>query len=316
MKATSTQTLTPALAMERAALHGIVVLALATLLAGCGMPFMAHKTAPLDAKPKAAKTSHGQTRAASKAEASRDPLSEAQAQLAQHPGEAYWPFRVAELQLAAGSTPAAEASLLSALGIDARYAPAMSLISKLYFDAGRHEEALRVLEPAVSHPEAFDDRELKTLLAAVALHQDALGRSDLAIETIRPIRRPDLHNEGSALVYVTLRGSYPDSANELADDVLHRDSGSAVNLNNYGITQLRAGDPRAARKTFLSAVDRDARLPGPYYNLAILDKFYLMDDASAQTWFSRYWELSHDDPDSLRGVFSRSAARPVANKAN
>ena len=65
-------------------------------------------------------------------------------------------------------------------------------------------------------------------------------------------------------------------------------------------------------------------LPGPdrtyadgaAYNLAILDKFYLMDDASAQGWFKSYWALSHDDPDSLRSAFSRGAGHPAAARGN
>ena len=305
-------------AIARRSLRVSALLALAVLAGGCGLHVLPHHAAAVTARNenrKPAREPHSKTTHES-APVSRDPLAEAMAQARQHADEPYWPFRVAELRLESHAVADAEASLLEALRLNANYAPAMALLSKLYYESGRHEDALRVLEPAVTHPEGFGDDVRETLLAAIALHQDALGRSDLATETLRPLQHPDLRSAGSAMVYVALRGSYPDSATQLASEVMHKSSGSAANLNNYGITQLRAGDPQAARKTFLTAIDRDPALPGPYYNLAILDKFYLMDDASARGWFKSYWALSHDDPDSLRSAFSRGAGHPAAARGN
>jgi hypothetical protein len=47
----------------------------------------------------------------------------------------------------------------------------------------------------------------------------------------------------------------------------------------------------------------DPDLPGPLYNLAILEEFYLMNHEEAASWFERYWSLSQEDPDHLREVF-------------
>ena len=72
-----------------------------------------------------------------------------------------------------------------------------------------------------------------------------------------------------------------------------------MHQNNFGITKLRAGDVRAAREAFLAAIELDAKLPGPYYNLAILEQFYTFDEPAARRWFDAYWQRAKDDPDSL-----------------
>jgi Flp pilus assembly protein TadD len=88
---------------------------------------------------------------------------------------------------------------------------------------------------------------------------------------------------------------------------LKKNGKSAVNHNNYGITKLRAGEPETAREAFLTAIEIDPSLPGPYYNLAILEKFYRFNDEAAVKWFGLYQERSRDDPDGLIDVFAESA---------
>jgi Flp pilus assembly protein TadD len=89
----------------------------------------------------------------------------------------------------------------------------------------------------------------------------------------------------------------------------------AANQNNYGITRLRAGDPDGAREAFQKAIKLDPTLPGPYYNLAILEKFYLFDDAAAAKWYAAYRARSSDDPDGLAHVFAAPAAGNAAPAA-
>ena len=48
----------------------------------------------------------------------------------------------------------------------------------------------------------------------------------------------------------------------------------------------------------------------PYYNLAILQRWYRMDPAAAAIRFKQYWNLSHADPDSLYAELGRNT--PVA----
>ena len=241
-------------------------------------------------------------------------IVEARERIATFPADPYWRYRLGQFCVAADSLPAAEAALRSALAREATYAPALALLSKLYYQTGRHEEAVRLLEPVRSHPESYPSDTRQALMAGLALHLDALGRPDLAGAIMPRATDADLKRTGPAMVYVTLRGDRPDSAADLARATLHEDSGSAVNLNNYGITRLRAADPQAARKAFKEAIERDPRLPGPYYNLAILEKYYLLDDEAASGWFRDYWKRSHDDPDSLVGVFANDAPKSVAQK--
>ena len=55
------------------------------------------------------------------------------------PDEPYWFHRLAELREARGSHREAELALVAALERDPGYPPALSVLSKLYFDRGRHE---------------------------------------------------------------------------------------------------------------------------------------------------------------------------------
>lgn len=281
---------------------GVLALGLFAL-SGCGMHLVGHRIGlPL----------RGPGAGLSELESN---VLEARTQSTLQPREPYWLFHVGQLYLAADSLAAAEAALHASLARDAHYPSALALLSKLYFDTGRHSEAVKLLEPVRTSPETFSNEARQVLLAGLALHYDALGRPDLASEVTRPIARPDLERAGAALVYVQLRGSSPDSADALASATLRQAPKSAVNLNNFGITRLRAGDPVAARKAFLSAIDRDSKLAGPYYNLAILEKYYLLDDAAATRWFSAYWKRSQADPDSLSGALAADR-KDLAEKRN
>jgi tetratricopeptide (TPR) repeat protein len=214
-------------------------------------------------------------------------------------------FRRAEGYVAADSMAMAESELRAVLASDPDDAPALALLSRLYFEAGRHREAIALLDPVRSRPEAFDEAARRTLLAGLSLHEDALGRTDRAREALAAAGGGGF---GSVGVYLALRGEAPDSASEPAKDALRHDGRSAVNLNNFGITRLRAGDLDSARRAFAGAIERDPGLPGPYYNLAIMEKFYRFDDTAATRWFGEYWKRSHADPDSLRGGFGAGLA--------
>ena len=216
--------------------------------------------------------------------------------------------RLAEHHVAVDSLALAESELREALALDPGYAPALSLLSKLYYESGRYSQGIALLEPVLSRPNAFGEEARRALLSGLALHQDALGRTDLARATLASARLAGGDETESADVYVMLRGDAPDSATALAREVLRREGKSAVNLNNFGITRLRAGDLDAAQRAFKSAIDLDPTLPGPYYNLAIMEKFYRFNDTSATRWFGEYWTRSHADPDSLRAVFPAGLA--------
>lgn len=232
-----------------------------------------------------------------------------QAELA--PGEPYWPYHAAEIQIEADSLARAEVSLRTALARDPRYAPALSLLSRLYFDTGRHQEGVRLLEP-VRAPGAFPNGVPSELLVALALHYDALDRMSDAVAVMRDAGR-DSPAQGAA-AYLALRSDRPDSARDLAEAAVEANGRSAANQNNVGIVRLRAGDADAARSAFLRAIEIDPRLAGPYYNLAILEKFYRFDDEAAAKWFRSYWERSHQDPDSLRSQIDLGEPRKLARE--
>lgn len=270
-----------------------LVVALAPALGGCavlslgrfvGLP-VGRAPAPPDAPP-------------------RGSAAEARQRGALEPREPYWPFHLAELHAAADSLPQAEAALAEALRRDPAYAPALALFSKLRYETGRHEEAIAVLEAARAAPGGLP----APVLAGLALHYDALGRDERAREIIAATARAAGGDDGAAAVYLALRGPEPGSADAAAERAVERRPKSAVHQNNYGITRLRAGDPDRAERAFRAAVALDPALPGPYYNLAILEKFYRLDDEAAARWFARYRERSHDDPDGLAELFGAGPA--------
>lgn len=232
------------------------------------------------------------------------------ARMALEPREPFWPYRLGVLLAAADSAAAAEASLRTALALDPGHAPSLALLSRLLFEQGRHAEAIRQLEAARAN--AFPAGMPAPLLEGLALHYDAADRiadARAALASIPADERP-----GSARVYLTLRGDAPGEADALAEDVAKHGSKSAVNQNNLGIARLRAGDPDAAAKAFEKAIDLDASLPGPYYNMAILEKFYRFDDGAAAKWFHRYRERANADPDGLAGLIGGAEAHPIAER--
>lgn len=238
-------------------------------------------------------------------------ILEAREQSALSPDEPYWPYRLAQVLIEADSVAEARAALVASLRRDPGYMPSLSLLSKLHYDAGQHAEGAALLEAARTRASAPDGLAPE-LLAALALHYQALGRPDLARPLVES-SRDDAGRTGPARVYLALRGENPAAATPLATRAVEEDSLSAVNQNNYGITRLRAGDPRAARDAFLRAIDLDPDLPGPYYNLAILERFYLFDERAAARWLAAYRERASDDPDGLFGT-PGSAEAPVARK--
>lgn len=227
------------------------------------------------------------------------------------PAEPYWPFHVAELYVGADSLAAASTAIADALARDPDYAPALTLRSRLDARAGRHVEAIRSIEAALARPGAFPSGAPRELIEGLALHYEALGKDDRA-QALLAGAPPRQGPPSPALVALTLDGAKPESAAPLAEAAVKSDPRSAVNQNNWGITLLRNGDPLAAKRAFEWATRADPTLAGPWYNLAILHKYYLFDDSTATASFAEYWQRSHRDPDGLAALFGRTPQKPLA----
>ena len=288
-------------ARDRALAVGLVLL-LATPLTGCATLGLGRRSQPVALKD------------ASKRTEVQEKIFEARDQSSVDVTEPYWPYRLGVIYAEADSTARAESALKSALRRDPGYAPALALLSKLYYDGGRHQDGVELLEAARTRTGAFPEGLPPALLGGLALHYEALGRHDLAAAVVAGAPASGPGKAGSALVYVTLRGENPAAAAELARTALDDDPRSAANQNNYGITKLRAGDPKAARDAFLRAIEIDPKRAGPYYNLAIAERFYFFDDEAAARWLKAYRERANDDPDGLFKLFEKGDAKPVAEK--
>lgn len=208
----------------------------------------------------------------------------------------------------------AEVWLNEALAIEPGDAAALSRWSRLHYRTGRHALAVERLSAVRDGRLAMAPAERHTLLAGLALHLDALGEWAEADAVLRELPASERVADGGARVFLMLRSETPEAARELAERAAETDRRSAVHLNNLGIVQLRQGDAEAARRSFLRALELDAARPGPYYNLALLDKYYRLDDDSAAGWFARYRTRSSEDPDSLFAVFGRIGPPSLAGR--
>ncbi len=280
------------------------MLALAILgvsLTGCGALRRSTATAPSAEAPAAPATTTAQTAPDANA------LAEVRARALSEPSEAYWPYREAVLVLGDATQPKpsdvaqARAALEASLARDPGYPAALALLSRLDFAAGRHAEAIARLEPYRVTLPGVSEEERKALLEGLALHYDAIGRTDLAAQTTSEIGAPSGDSHASTRVYLVLRGDSPDQATDPATRALKQGKESAVNRNNFGITRLRAGDVEGALESFTRAIELDPALPGPYYNLALLERHYRFDERAAARWLALYRERSNDDPDGLFG---------------
>ena len=277
-----------------------VVLAAALAASGCGVNLPYHRSHAAASAPPARSLS------------AREQIDEARGRAVAAPSEAYWPYHLAALYAAADSLAPAEGALRQALARDPGYAPALALFSKLEYDAGRHEDAIRVLEAARSEARSAATDLGPELLAGLALHYDALGQNAPAREALAAIPHDGRRATNAAAASVALHGTASDSAASLAERAVREHPSSAVCQNNYGIARLRAGDPEAARRAFLEATRLDPGLAGPYYNLTILEKYYAFDDAAAARWFALYRARSNDDPDALAETLGKTGAKDLA----
>jgi tetratricopeptide (TPR) repeat protein len=193
---------------------------------------------------------------------------------------------------------------------DSGYAPALSELSRTLYEQGRHEEAIRLLAPVREGRVTMSGAERSTVLAGLALHEAALGEDAAAQQTMAGVARDDAGVSG----YLAVRGTDNASAAKLTQAALSDAKESAALHNNRGIALLRTGDADAAEKEFERAIALDAKRAAPYYNLAILQRFYRLDATAASQRFHQYWSLSHADPDSLYAELGHGTPTPVAEE--
>lgn len=225
-------------------------------------------------------------------------------QMQQAPQEPYWTFHMGELYSAVDSTTQAVEHLNRALEIDAAYAPAAALLSKIYYVSENLEAGVNLLDGFISRNTTAPD----ALRAALALHLEALGDIEQA-QSMLNSASTDTKEVRAARTFVSLRGSDLDNVLGTAKQTLEEDSRSAANHNNYGIALLIAGRPDAARRSFKTALKFNDRLPGALYNLAIVETFYFFDKDAGREWFSRYKQYASDDPDDLASHFSADVSK-------
>jgi tetratricopeptide (TPR) repeat protein len=238
-----------------------------------------------------------------------DPTGDRQAELAQvraherqDPDQVYWPYREAELLVAADSLGAAEKALERALDLDPDHPASLSLISKLDYDAGRHQRAIERLTAAAAHGPLPTELQL-----ALGLHYEAAGNFDASDSLFRQV-----HSHHSSVAYYALRSDDLERAERVAAEAVQDSPESAAAHNDYGITRLYAGHPQEARQEFLRALELDSHHLGALYNLALVESHYLLDDAKGREWYQRYRsEGGTDDPDSLASYFEGGGERQV-----
>jgi Flp pilus assembly protein TadD len=240
----------------------------------------------------------------------RERIAEARARAATAPAEPYWPYHAAELYRSLGEPDSALDAVRGALARNAGYAPALALFSRLEYDAGRHDDAIAVLESARLAAHRADAELGAELLAGLALHLAAAGRGAEAVEALNAAPRSRATDATAAVIaFGQSRGA---AAAKLAEEALEHHPASAACQNNAGIARLSVGDVAGARKALLEAIELDPTRPGPYYNLTILEKYYALDDDAAARWLAKYRTLSSDDPDGLGATLAVPDTKDLA----
>jgi tetratricopeptide (TPR) repeat protein len=286
--------------------RGAAFIVLAALLAGCSVLHLGRSgkaaATPTAGEPDAKAS---RKRGHEKVDAPlADPLAEARRRADEEPREPWWPYQAATLEAKAGRTAEAEASLRSAVARDSSYAPALSALSRALYEQSRHEEAIQLLAPVRQGRVTMSDGERAAVMAGLALHEAALGLEADARETVSGLPRDEAAGING---YLAVRGTDREAAGKATEAALRAVPGSAAFHNNRGIALLRAGDADAAEKAFLRAIELDPTRAAPYYNLAILERWYRLDADAAAKRFKQYWNLSHADPDSLYTELGRGA---------
>src|SRR5439155_20507838 len=146
----------------------------------------------------------------------REQLDDARAHAASAPTNPYWPYRMGELYAATDSAAGAEAALQQALARDHTYAPALSLLSKQYYDSGRHADAIEMLEAARAAAQRGSSDLAPELLAGLALHYDAIGQTAPARAALAAIPRAARQATEAAAAVVALHDAHSDTAADLA----------------------------------------------------------------------------------------------------
>ncbi len=222
-----------------------------------------------------------------------DEMTSARAHMQLAPREPYWPYRMGELYAAADSAALAVSYLNAALSVDPSYAPAAVSLSRIYYGAKMHPQAVTLLDDFLARDPAAPD----ALRAALALHLEALGEIERA-QSVLSACANESRDAYVARAMIALQGSDAPAALAAAKQALDADK-SAANYNNYGIALLYAGRPIEARDAFGKALDLNEQLPGALYNMAIVETFYFFDEAAGREWFARYRQYASEDPDGL-----------------
>jgi tetratricopeptide (TPR) repeat protein len=238
-----------------------------------------------------------------------DRLAEAREQMQLEGDEVAWCLETAARALALDSLDLAERALEDALRRQPTHPAALTAWSEMLHRAGRSEEAVVRLAGLRARGATLAPE----VVAALAIHQDALDAVDEARTTWSSLPQAERDRMAGVGVYLALRGDHPEAGHAAAEALAARHGDHAVHLNNLGLVRLRRGEIEAARQAFLAAARREPSLPGPYYNLAILERFYAFDDSSAARWYARYRARANQDPDGLGGIIGTPPAS-VAGK--
>ena len=245
---------------------------------------------------------------------SADTMAEARVRATQDPSEPYWPYRIALLEANAQRPDAAETALKQAVERDGSYAPALTELSKLYYRQGRHAEGIALLEPVRARRVLLSATDRAAVLAGLAMHQAALDDVASARATLAMLTRDERDRVPGVAGWLAVRDTSAAAARNATEVAVRMEPQTAANHNNRGIALLRSGDPEGAAKSFERAIALDPELPGPYYNLAILERWYRLDRGAAASRFRDYWKRSHADPDSLYAELGHAPAAPIAEE--
>jgi Flp pilus assembly protein TadD len=207
-----------------------------------------------------------------------------------------------------GQLDSSRVYLEMAVTIDPHYVPALTWLSRLYYEQGEIADGIALLEPvifALTDP----DPELLANLSVLRLAWGDVGEAESLLRTCQ-VKHPTYAPAYGNLGYLYLQLGDVDRAETELRAAIAQNGEVPEFHNNLGIVYRRAERFEQAADEFAQAIAIDPEFREAHHNLALLYKLYLYDDQRARRHFRSYLALGGRPDQEVSSLFRRVEESP------